>query len=786
MDPEFAVVAAAVALPFVAALVTPLVYRGLGDRTGYFGALVAAASFVLVGTQLGAEGTVAVPWIPSLGVAVRFTVDGWSLLFALLASGVGVLVFTYSASYMHGEPNLARYYGVLLAFMGSILGVAFAADMVVLFLCWELTSLCSFLLIGHRTTADESRYAARMAMFVTVGSGLCLLVGLLLLAVAAAGPLGGITFDLATILERREAVGAALRETGLFVPVLGLLAVAAGAKSAQVPLHFWLPNAMVAPTPVSAFLHSATMVKVGVYFVGRVRPLFLGPEWTTLFVAVGLTTMTVGAVLAVVASDSKELLAYSTASHLGLLVAAFGFGTHYGPEAGSFHLLNHGLFKASLFLVAGIVVHQAGTRDLNRLGGLWRELPVTAAVTLVAALSMAGLPPFNGFYSKELLFKAAYETATGSGGLAWVYPAVAVLASALTVVYSLRFLWMFVGRRPDELDVEGRPSAGLLAPAAVLALLALVVGLVPHVAIDVAVQAAADATSVGDHDLHVGIPTSLTGPAVMSLLTFTLGFVAFPARDRLQSGVNGVVAAGTPLWPNRWYDRFVDGTETASARLGTLVHDGALRTYVRWTIGGASALSLGGFAATRVVGSGALATAAVDVRAAVALVLVVALVAGVAILTAPSHVAGVLTLSILGFMIAVFYVLASAPDLALTQLIVETLVLLVFLLVLDRVPEFYTDLRARATVVDAAVSIAVGAAAFVAVLVAARGAAEPPTAIAEYYVAQAVPEAGGTNVVNIVLVDYRAFDTLGESFVIAIAAIAVIVLLTMRDRGETR
>jgi multicomponent Na+:H+ antiporter subunit A len=780
MEPDFSILAAAVALPFIAAPTAPLVYRVLGDRTGYAGALVAAISFSLVVTQLGAEGTVATPWIPSLGVAVRFTVDGWALLFALLASGVGVFVFAYSAAYMHG-PNLARYYGVLLAFMGSILGVAFAADMVVLFLCWEVTSICSFLLIGHRTTAAESGYAARMAMFVTVGSGLCLLVGLLLLAVVAGGPLGGTTFDLAAILEHDETVRTALRESDLFVPVLGLLAVAAGAKSAQVPLHFWLPNAMVAPTPVSAFLHSATMVKVGVYFVGRIRPLFLGPEWTALFTTLGLVTMTVGAVLAVVAIDSKELLAYSTASHLGLLIAAFGFGSRYGPEAGSFHLLNHGLFKAALFLVAGIVVHEAGTRDLTRLGGLWRELPATAAITAVGTLSMAGIPPFNGFYSKELLFKAAHEAAVESGGLAWVYPAVAVLASALTVVYSLRFLSIFFGTRPDELAVDGRPSFGLLVPAAGLAMLAAAVGLAPQVAVDVAVQAAVDATAVSHHAVHVGIPTHLTGPVVMSLVTFVLGFAAFTVRSRIQAGVNRTIAAGTPLWPNRWYDRLIDGAEAGSVRLGAAVHGGVLRTYVIWVLGAASTLSLVGFA---VVATRVPPISGPGVPTAVSLVLAVALVAGFAILRASSHIAGVLTLSILGFMIAIFYVLASAPDLALTQLIVETLVLLIFLLILDRVPEFYHELDLRVAVRDAGVSFAVGAAAFVSVLVAGRDATAPATVIADYYVDQAVPSAGGTNVVNVVLVDYRAFDTLGESFVIAIAAIAAIVLVTMRDRGE--
>jgi multicomponent Na+:H+ antiporter subunit A len=784
MAPDLAVVAAAVVLPFLAAVVTPLVYRIAGERTGYVGAAVAAASFALLVTQLGTEGAVAVQWIPAIDVAVRFYVDGWALLFGMLASGIGVVVFTYSATYMHGGANLARYYGTLLAFMGSILGVALAGDVILLFLFWELTSLCSFVLIGHHTEDADSRYSARMAMVVTVGGGLCLLAGLLLLAVVSGGVLDGTgvaVFDLTAILANPDAVETALRETGTFAPVLGLFAIAAAAKSAQVPLHFWLPNAMVAPTPVSAFLHSATMVKVGVYFVGRVRPLLLGEEWTALFATLGLVTMTVGALLAVVATDSKELLAYSTASHLGLLVAAFGFGSHYGAEAGSFHLLNHGLFKAALFLVAGIVAHEAGTRDLTELGGLWRELPVTAAVTGVAALSMAGFPPFNGFHSKELLFEAAYDMAVESGGVPLPYPAVAVFASVFTVVYSLRFLWIFLGDRPAALDVHHRPSLGLLAPPAALAVLALFIGLFPQAPIDTAVGAAVDATAPGTHDVTVAFPTYISGPVVMSLVTFGLGIAAFPAADRIQAVLGRVVAAGTPIWPTRVYDRLLSGTDATSAWLGPWIHDNSLRTYVFWALAAASALSLVGYAAT------AVSVPPIDglgAPVAVALVLVVAVIAAVAVTTAPSHVAGVLTLSILGFMIAIFYVLASAPDLALTQLIVETLVLLVFLLVLEELPAFYHDLQVGVAVRDVGLSLAVGATAFVSVLVAARDAAADPTATADYYVSQAVPGAGGTNVVNVVLVDFRGFDTLGELLVVTVAAVAILVLVTMRTRSE--
>jgi len=780
MAPDLTVVTTAVALPFVAAALSPLLYRVLGERTGYAGAVVAATSFGLLATGGTEYGTVGAPWIPALDVGIQFTVDGWGLLFALLASGIGVLVFIYSAAYMHGEDGIARYYAALSAFMGSILGVALASDLVLIFLFWELTSLCSFVLIGHHTDDDASRYSARMAMVVTVGGGLCLLAGLLMLAAAARGALGGVAFDLTAMIANDEAMRAALRESGLFVPALGLIVVAAAAKSAQVPLHFWLPNAMVAPTPVSAFLHSATMVKVGVYFLGRVRPLLMSPEWVSLVATLGLLTMAVGALLAVAATDTKELLAYSTASHLGLMVAGFGFDVVYGGEAGAFHLLNHALFKAPLFLVAGIVVHEAGTRNLDDLGGLWRELPVTAAVTVVAALSMAGVPPFNGFYSKELLFEAAYEVAHEAGGVAWLYPVVATLASVLTVVYSVKFLAMFFGERRAPVADVHRPPFALVAPPAVLAVAAAVVSVAPQLAVDAIVQAAVEATATGEAHLAVGLPTHLSPPVAMSAVAVLGGFAAYPLRGRLAAGVRRGVDAPVPVRPTGWYDWAISTAASTSARFGPAVHTGLLRTYVGWVAAAGSLLALAGFAATRA----SLGLGGIGVPPAIAVVLGIATLAGVAVATASSHVSGVLTLSILGFMLAIFFILASAPDLALTQLVVETLVLLIFLLVLQRLPSFYSEVRPLSIARDAGVSILVGAMAFVSVLLTIPGPDADPTGVAAYYAEQAVPGGGGTNVVNVILVDFRAFDTLGELLVVATAAIAILVLVTMRTRGE--
>jgi multicomponent Na+:H+ antiporter subunit A len=490
--------------------------------------------------------------------------------------------------------------------------------------------------------------------------------------------------------------------------------------------------------------------------------------------------MAVGAVLAVVANDIKELLAYSTASHLGLMVAGFGFAGHYGAEAGVFHLLNHALFKAALFLVAGVVAHEAGTRRVDELGGLWRDLPVTAVVAGITALSMAGVPPLAGFYSKELLFEAAWEAALAEGGAFWLYPAVAVGASAFTVLYSLRFLWVFLGERPVSLEGVGRAPLALVAPPAVLAALTAVTSVAPELAVEAVVGDAAAVPAVESVDVKTKIPTEPSGPALMSLLALVVGGAAYPFVGRIRNTVARFEAGATLARPSNLYDWLLSGSERASDRLDGVVHGGLLRTYVLWVLAAACTLVLLGYLSTEA----AVPAPEVAAPATMVLVLAVAAVAALAVTVAPSHVAGVLTLGILGFMIAVFYVLASGPDLALTQLVVETLLLVMFLLVIEELPTFYGELRTDVAVRDAALSLLVGATAFVSVLVAAPDPALSETA--RFYVDNAVEEGGGTNVVNVVLTDFRALDTFGEAAVILLAALSVLVLLEMRDRGETQ
>jgi multicomponent Na+:H+ antiporter subunit A len=808
VQPDQVVLLAVLAVPFAGAVVTPLVYRVLGERTAYFAAGIAAVCLALLVSQYGNWGTITVNWIStsSIDISLVLYLDGLSFLIALLASGVGVLIFVYSGAYMEGEAGKVKYYTTLLVFMGSMLGIALVVDLISLFVFWELTSISSFILIGHYQRTPSSQYAARKSMLITVSGGLFLLVGFLILHFVSGQALDGMTFTLIGTeqsligipgeVSNAAAVREALHSTGLFVPVLVLLAIGAAAKSAQVPLHIWLPDAMEAPTPVSAFLHSATMVKAGVYLVARFRPLFVPEDvitaegWTLLFVVLGLATMTITAMLAVGSTDIKELLAYSTASHLGLIIAGLGFADVVGGETGVFHILNHASFKATLFLVAGIIAHEAGTRTISDLGGLWRDLPLTAAIAVVASLSMAGIPPFNGFYSKELLFEATWITAEHLGGIAWMLPVVAVFGSVFTFLYSIRFAMLFFGDRPDGLEEIHRPPLAMLVPTGLLALLVIGISIWPQVAIDLIVNDALASTVPGEaHHFEVHFPPEIGPPLFMSTITILTGAVAYRYYDRIHASIRR--ARSIPfITANYYYNTAIEGLRRESDLVPRYVQTRILRTYAGITLLSVSVLALAGYA---VAGIAVPSQLVPDLALPIVIILGVAVIGAFAVNVAPSHVAGVLTLSILGFMVAVFYVLASAPDLALTQLVIETLLLVIFLLVLDRVPEFYGEIPRSRAVVDGLIAGVVGVT--VAITVLLTTAADPNNVIADFFVERApVPEdpgtilldhGGGGNIVNVILVDFRAFDTMGEISVIAMAALAVLTLIGMRNRGES-
>ena len=777
--------------PFVTAAATPLAARWLGDRVGYLAAAAAAVSLGAVALLWtgGAPmaGVHGVTWFdaPGLGygVSLSFLVDGLSLLMAGLVAAVGVLVMVYGRGYMAGEDHVGRFFAYLLAFMGAMMGLVLANDLIALFVFWELTSLTSFLLIGFHRDRPLSVLAARKSLLITVAGGLAMLAGVVLLGRIAD------TFSIAALIAAPPS-GDPLTWTAL-----ALIGVGVATKSAQVPFHVWLPDAMEAPTPVSAFLHSATMVKAGVYLLARLAPILDGlAPWTPLFAALGLLTMLVGAALAVAADDAKALLAYSTVSHLGLIAAAFGFAGDAGAEAGVFHLLNHAAFKAALFMVAGVAAHRVGSRKLDDLGGLRDGAPWAAAAAVVAALSMAAIPPFAGFLSKEYVFEAIWHAAEASVW-GWLAVATAVVASMLTVAYSWRFVDAVVrgeetpvgrDRGVDDVDadtdavdhgpeIHPTPIASV-APAVVLAGVVGLVTLAPDAIGGAATRAAVDAVAGESLGFHPHLPTSVTPPLAMSAVAL-VGGVALATRHR---SVSMRLRRSLRRHPRATADGLYDAATSVAPRLGRsaarTVDGGSLRAYMTALIGGAAALALAGF----VVGAPPIDTAITTAPATLPLVgiLLLTVAASLAVPFARSHVEGVLMLSIVGFMVGIFYVLAAAPDLAMTQIVVETITLVVFMLVLERLPAFYVEEVGRlARGRDAAVAVAVAATVFVAML-AARS--SPSPGIGRALLEQSVPEGGGHNVVNVILVDFRALDTLGEIAVVGMAGAGVVALLASR------
>jgi len=766
-SPDSPLVFSLVFLPFAAAALVPLVYKLIGEKTAYYAASIAVSSFGIMLMLYGAHGNVSIPWISALGISLSFYIDGLSILIGFLATGIGTIILIYSSGYMHGEPYQPKFYASLLAFMGSMLGIAFASDLILLFVFWELTSVSSFILIGHYQN-EASKYAARKSMLITVGGGLFMLVSFLMISSVTG------TFSIVELLSHPEKVQSQLRAAGMFLPVLGTLVIGAAAKSAQLPLHIWLPNAMEAPTPVSAFLHSATMVKAGVYLLARFRPVLLSTEWMAVLVPLGLTTMTVAGILAVASTDIKELLAYSTASHLGLIVAALGFVSGIGAEAAGFHVLNHALFKASLFLVAGVIAHEAGTRTIDKLSGLRHSLPLTAVIATVAGLAMGGVPPFNGFQSKELLFEASWHAATHMGGLVWLAPAAAVFGSVFTFVYSMKFISLFFGEEKEKLELD-KPADSMIVPPIWLMIGVLLVTIFPQTAVDMVVQGVIESASLEVHHLHVSLIPHLSPALGMSILTLGFGAAGFKYYSRIHRGVNGFLNSYPHFKANWWYDNGLEEAEIFSGKVAQFVHHGSVRRYIYTALAGFTGFSLAGYAAASVV----VPSISLGIGLPTSLVLGVAVTAAFASIKSDSHISGVLTISVVGAMVAIFYILARAPDLALTQLVVETLSLLIFLLVLDQLPSFYGKIKKSRKIVDGALSVVVGGTVALTVLLATSA---DPKSISQYFVKNAVGKGGGTNIVNVILVDFRGFDTMGEITVISMAALAIVTLISMRGR----
>ncbi len=765
-------------IPIAAALMAPLLHRKLRAYAAVLLALVPVGVGAAIAARLPLEPARAwtdeLPWVPDLGISLAFRLDGLSATFGLLICGIGALVLLYAGAYMRVDPRLGRLCGLLLLFLSAMLGVVLSDDVFVLFVFWELTSLASYLLIGFKHEKQDAREAARQALLVTGSGGLALLAGLVLLTIAARQT--GLAMEEASRISALATVD--LSGHALFAPALLLIVLGAFSKSAQMPLHFWLPNAMTAPTPVSAYLHSATMVKAGVFLLARLNPV-LGesPLWHLLLTATGAVTMLIGAAMAAGQTDLKRILAYTTVSVLGTLTMLIGVGTDLAIKAAVVYLVAHACYKAALFMIAGSLEHATGTRDIHQLSGLFRRMPVTALSGLLAALSMAGAPPLFGFIGKELLLKAKLDLEYLGIALILVASLANIFLIAMALVVTV---WPFFGRRSSAAQTAHEAPFLMLAGPLVLSATGLFVGLIPG-AFDSALGSAT-ATAIGGRPIamelklwHGMSPVALTALAI-SIVTLTAGFALFLRLRGWLARIVVLVARVGRRGPARTYGLAFAGLLSLADRVTRLTQTGNLRQYVRVILLTLVFTCLYPLSRSLPL----IGDLSSSWHWSEILLALLTMVGALAALASRSRLSAIALLGITGLLIAVLFALYSAPDLAITQVMVEALTVILLVLVFHRLPAF-TGLRANlARQGDALIALATGA--IMAGFVMATAALHLPASVSEQLANLSKPAAHGRNIVNVILVDFRALDTLGEITVVAVAGLGVYALMKLRRR----
>lgn len=762
----------ALSLPFLAALLAPLLVRLLGHNAAFVLALAPVMSFLhflcfLPEVSRGEFFTGGYAWVPSYNLSFSWYIDGLSLTFALLITGIGALVVLYAGGYMKGHAQQGRFFSFLFLFMGAMLGLVMSDSFLMLFIFWELTSITSFLLIGFDHERPLARRAALQALVVTGCGGLFLLAGLLLI-----WNVTDITqFSLLMIL------GDGLRASPFYLPALLLILGGAFTKSAQFPFHVWLPNAMQAPTPVSAYLHSATMVKAGIYLLMRFHPVLGGtPAWQIILPVFGGLTLIVGTFLALRQTDVKLMLAYTTVASLGLLVLLIGFGSEHAIEAAVLYLVAHALFKGGLFMVAGILDHETGTRDITRLGGLRAAMPVTFAAALLAAISMAGLPPFFGFLAKEEIYAALVHSDLRS----ILLTGVAVIGNALMVAIALAVgLKPFVGARRDApKHAHEAPLLLWLGPLLLgLAGLAAAVFSGPfHRLLSSPMAAAVKGAPAA---ITISLEPHLGLPLLLSVVTVLLGIAVYLLLDRARAGMARLLEALGP-GPDLAFDDIIAGLVRLSVRLTSLLQGGRMDVYLTVTFVAVAAILL-----LPPVVYGELPAVPVWPKDALfhQLALLAIAVIGVgAVLLAKDRLTAIVALGIQGFAVAVLFLLFGAPDLSFTQFMVETLSVVILALVMTRLRLSPSDRRPLGqTLLDATIAILCGLGLSLLLLKSTQGRFD--TVLSDFFNAYSKTIAHGANVVNVIIVDFRGTDTLGEIAVVMITALAILALIRIRSAG---
>ncbi|MDG5786508.1 Na+/H+ antiporter subunit A [Evansella sp. AB-P1] len=782
--------------PFIMAIFVPFFYKGFRRiHTGWFVLalplllFIYLLRFIPIGEPLQVVKET-MDWVPSLGIGFNIYLDGLSLLFALLITGIGTLVVLYSIFYIANKKDepLNNFYVYLLMFMGAMLGVVLSDNLIVIYVFWELTSLASSLLIAYWFHKEKSRYGAQKSMLITVTGGFAMLAGFCLLYIMTG------TFSIQGIISFFAESGAIFNEA-LFLPAMILILLGAFTKSAQFPFHIWLPDAMEAPTPVSAYLHSATMVKAGIYLVARFTPVFGGtPEWFWIITSFGLLTLIWGSISAIRQVDLKAILAFSTISQLGLIMALLGLGSasfidnvaEVAIIAAIFHLINHATFKGSLFMVVGIVDHETGTRDIRKLGGLMAIMPITFTISIIGIASMAGLPPFNGFLSKEMFFTGVLEATTlnifNVQTLGFIFPIVAWIASVFTFAYCMiMFFKTFTGKyQPEKLEKKAHEAPiGLLISPIVLASLVVIFGLFPNMLSYTIIEPAMQSVLpyVSDPYINIYHWHGFNAELFMTIGVVLFGTVVFLNLKRWQE-TTFFLHERDPL--NRFYDGGLEGLVAGSQRVTNLQLTGLLRDYFAYMM--VFMILLLGWTFFRY---DAVAFNFVDVSEISPYLWIITLALIAATISVPfiqHRVTAIIVVGVIGFLIALLFVVFRAPDLALTQLLVETVMVVLFLLCFYHLPELRKEsFKARFKMTNLIISVGMGA--IVTLIAFSAHAArhglsfEP---ISQYFVENSVPLAGGYNMVNVILVDFRGLDTMLEVLVLGVAALGIVALIKLK------
>ncbi|MBE0637971.1 MAG: putative monovalent cation/H+ antiporter subunit A [Bacteroidales bacterium] len=757
---------------FGAALLAPFLEKWLKGTVGWVLAIFPLASFfhyLTLSLIIGGGETITTQasWIPALGIHFTFYLDGLSLLFILLITGIGSLVLVYSGYYMKHYGLSDRFYMYLMVFMGAMMGLVLTGNLVTMFLFWELTSVSSFMLIGFFHEKDESRFASQQALLITTLGGLALLSGIVLINQVTG------TFEITNLLNNPEII----RDNPLYLAILLLIAAGAFTKSAQFPFHFWLPGAMAGPSPVSAFLHSATMVKAGVYLLMRLSPVLGGtPEWKLLLTVAGVTTMFVGAYLALTQTDLKRILAYTTISALGTLILLTGINTVESIKAAIIFLVVHSLYKGSLFMVAGSIDKKAGTRDLNQLGGLSKTMPFTTAVALVALFSMAGLPPFIGFIGKELIYEAKDAIPDAANFLLIM----GILSNALLVAISGIFAWrVFFGKAGSmPLQPKETPVNLWLGPA-VLAVFSLVLAIFPNFFANNIAGPAVRAIMAEDVDLKLSLWHGFNMVLLYSLITVIAGVLLFIFSARI---VPVLIRLNSIIIRFRFtevYGSFIYSFLSFTKKKTRIVQSGKQRLYLI-VIFLASSLLVWfmilksefwlldyDFEPLSYYGVGVFA---------------IMVAATIITVFTRSRITAIISMGVVGFGVALVFLFYSAPDLAITQILVDTLIVILFVMVIYHLPKFKVFSNKSARIRDGVIALVFGG--FMTGLALMSNQMNLFPTISSYFNENSLTIAKGRNVVNVILVDFRAFDTLGEITVLAIAAIAVYSLISMKFKDK--